>query len=300
MPSAVEFTVSLAPFPATFSADTPQVWADALVERLSVAPAVPWQSFLNQTTVPTSDYGPLLLNGKEWRVWDSTLGAYTYHTQNGAGLVAASVPVSKLSTWTEPGMILVSNDSNVPTLLASTGTTDGQVATITTVGGKKRVVWADTFVPAAPGNYFDARISAPQTIEVGGVTQTVGFDTGYVDPGSQWDGTNFRFGGVSPAQVWVFGISVQLEAGTGAVTNLKVQLDIRREGSMSNTLGVYQEAAAVGDGVVVSTTGIMVMGAGESWVDAGITINGTAGAPGDDVVVAANAANTRFWGYRIL
>ena len=299
MPSPVEFSVSLSPLPSEGSW-TPQQLAELIAARLTVAPQDEWNSFQIGGSAPTSNIGPWLKNGREWYVFNSGTGAYVPLTTDGIGLLAASVAVSKLAAWTEPGMLLVSNGSNVPTLLPSTGTTDGQVATISTVGGKKTVTWADTFVPAAPGNYFDVRISVPQTIEVGGVTQTVAFDTSVLDPGSQWDGTNFRFGGVSPGQVWCFGVEVQLEAGTGGVTNLEVQLDIRREGSMSNTLGAYKEVASVGGGTVVSTTGMMKMGAGESWVDVGITINGTAAAPGDDVVVAANAANTRFWGYRVL
>src|SRR5690242_7083459 len=96
MPAPVEFTISMSSLPSGFTGD-PQELADAIAERLTITPSEPWSSFINGGAEPTSDVGPWLRLGQEWRVWDVGLGAYTYHVQNGAGLVDGTVTGAKLA-----------------------------------------------------------------------------------------------------------------------------------------------------------------------------------------------------------
>jgi hypothetical protein len=100
MPAPVEFTVTASALTAGFAGD-PQEFFDAMVARLTITPSEPWSSFINGGAEPTSDVGPWLRLGQEWRVWDTGLGAYTYHVQNGAGIVDGTITAAKFA----PGAI---------------------------------------------------------------------------------------------------------------------------------------------------------------------------------------------------
>ena len=72
MPSPVSFLLSVATFPANYSA-TPQQFAQDLVNRMTVVPSAPWNSFQVGALVPSSDMGPVLYDtghGMQWLTFD--------------------------------------------------------------------------------------------------------------------------------------------------------------------------------------------------------------------------------------
>ena len=93
MPAPVEFTVRVAALTPGFDGDA-QALATEISERLMITPSEPWSSFINGGAQPSSNVGPYLRNGNEWLVWSDSLGTYTYHVQNGAGLVDATVTLA--------------------------------------------------------------------------------------------------------------------------------------------------------------------------------------------------------------
>lgn len=184
MPAPVTFTLTLAPLPLNFSG-TPQQWATALVDRLTVAPSTPWSAFITGSTIPLSDYGPLLYNAgsgnKEWRVFDTNTGLYTYLTVNGAGIVASSVPVTKLTTdITYAKTVLTFNASGVPTLLGGTLGYTLQMG----ASGPAFVDATMRFYPAR------ARESVAQTVAIDTNLHKVLAATELYDPNSVYDPTN--------------------------------------------------------------------------------------------------------------
>jgi hypothetical protein len=119
MPSPVSFLLSLATFPVNYTA-TPQQFAIDLVDRLTITPSAPWNSFLVGTLIPTSNQGPVLFDtgsGMKWLVWNDGTGAYVDLVVQGDGIVNESVPLSAMAAQT-PGGIFIYDASGNPTTLA--------------------------------------------------------------------------------------------------------------------------------------------------------------------------------------
>lgn len=119
MPAPVQFSLSLAPFPVNYSA-TPQVFAQDLINRLTITPSAPWSSFQYGGSLPTSDIGPVLFNANgayEWKVWNVGSGTYVDLVVQGDGIVNNSIPLSAMGTQT-PGGIFTYDASGKPTTLA--------------------------------------------------------------------------------------------------------------------------------------------------------------------------------------
>ena len=122
MPAPVSFNLSLAPLPANFNG-TPQDWATAVVNRLTITPSAPWSSFQNGGTIGSSNVGPILYNGMQWKVWSTATGSYVDLVVAGGGLVNNSVPLSAMSTQTPGGLFIYDASGNPTTLAPSTAPT---------------------------------------------------------------------------------------------------------------------------------------------------------------------------------
>lgn len=288
MPSPVSFNVQLAPLPANFRG-TPAQWAAAVAARLQISPDVPWSSFQNGGAVPTSDVGPVLYEGQEWRVWNPLTGSYTFHRQNGAGLVDKTVTKAKMASGTAGG-ILIYDAAGRPVELPASSGVNGQVVTL--VGGLP--VYANTFVPGI--HYFEATVSTNQSLNTNGSVQVVEFDTVRSEANVSFDTTNFRVP-VTAGEVWSVYSFLQIEDTSTASTSVQVQLDIRVNGSSNGVSTVYNEGTVDGrfgfgtSGIIkVTTTG---------YLDVAVTpTETTPDAAG--LAIAGNAINTRFGGFRIV
>lgn len=303
MAAPVQFNVSISPMPVR-EAWTAQQLATDIADRLTVSPADSWTAFqVISSTVgvaPTADYGPVLLSANSgtysgktvWLRWDSSTGAYKHVDLDGAYLLDASVTLAKLADVSAAGSVLITDATKTISELTAASGSSGQVLTL--VGGTTPT-WVDTFVPSAPGNYFEANMTAPQVINTGGVLEIVEFDNARIDPSSQFDAANFRFQ-VSEGEIWYFYAQVQVADSGAATTAWDLQLDVRPQGVAGDGFGTYESLAAAIETHNLRTSGIIAVAAGVTYVDVALTCNGT----GADIAVEANVTNTRFGGYRIL
>jgi microcystin-dependent protein len=75
MSNPIRINVSLAPLPTNFKG-TPQAWAQALVERLTLQTESGFSTFVVTDVLPTTDEGPVFLNGTKVYVWDADQSVY--------------------------------------------------------------------------------------------------------------------------------------------------------------------------------------------------------------------------------
>lgn len=220
MPAAVTFTLSLAPLPLNFEG-TPQEFAEAMVDRLTVTPTAPWSSFITGSVIPITDTGPLLYDSgsgnKEWRVWDTGLGAYSYLVVNGAGIVAGSVPVSKLATdLANAKSVLSLNNSGVPTLV--TGTL-GDYLMMGASGPAFVTVPAPTFAPALATN------AGSQTVAIDTVLHKLTATSETFDPQSAYDAANSRYLAPTTGYYAVYA-RAQCDNSGGDATGMEIAISI--------------------------------------------------------------------------
>lgn len=288
MPSPVSFITSIAPLTANWVGSA-QDLLDALETRLTVTPAEPWSSFQNGGTIPASDVGPVLYEGREWRTWNSGTGAYDFHRQNGAGLVDATVTNAKLAAGTA-GSLLKYNAEGRPVEITAASGTSGQVLTL--VSGVP--LYADTFVPGK--EYFEVTASTDQDLNTNGSVQVVSFNTVRDQANVVFDTVNFRVNVVA-GTVWFFYVSLQIEDTGAASTETQVQIDIRRSGASSG-LGTVAAYDAVQSRFGAYTGGLLKF-TSDGYVDVSVTpTETTPSATG--LAIAGNATNTRFGGYRVI
>lgn len=287
MPAPVTFTLSLAPLPVNFSG-TLQDWATAVVARLTIAPSAPWSSFQNGGAIGVSDVGPILYQGVEWRVFDTGLGAYTYLRVNGAGIVAATIPLTKLSAGTA-GSVLVYSGAGAPSELLAASGTNGQVLTL----AAGAPVWTALPTATVPGStYFETTLSAGQNINTDGSTNTVAFDTVKFSNTVTFDTTLHQIPVVA-GQVWYFYGSLQVEDAGAATTGFQMLAVIGTANDVCTvrdyTTAQPRDGFAWGGVLKVTADGFVKMQV--------VATETTPATPG--VIIAANIGNTRFGGYRI-
>ena len=210
MPASVTFTLTLAPLPINFNG-TPQQFGDALVNRITITPSTPWSSFITGSVVPTSDNGPLLFNAgsgnKEWRVWDTGLGAYTYLVVNGAGIVAGTIPLAALATDNSTAKtVFIRDASGVPALV---GGTVSQLLTMTSGG--------PAFATPAPFVASPARAlnAINQTLPIDANLHQVNATSVQFDPNSCYDSSGSDY--VAPATGYYF-VSARYQADNSGGT----------------------------------------------------------------------------------
>lgn len=288
MPAPVAFTVSLAPIPIDFSGSL-QEFATAIADRLTVTPASPWSSFLNGSVIPTSDNGPLLYQGVEWRVFDPTLGAYTFQRLNGTNLVAETVSVNALADGTA-GSVFVYSSSGRPSELTAASGVSGQVVTL--VSGVP--TWVNTFVPGA--ECFEVTLSTDQDINSNGSVIPVEFDTVRFQANVVFDTVLHRVPVVAGTK-WFFYASLQVEDAGAASTDVQFVIDIRKEGASTGVSGV--EAYTTAQTRFGKYFGGLVSITSSGYVDVSVTASeATPANPGFQI--AGNATTTRFGGYRVI
>ncbi len=288
MPAPVVFNITLAPFPVNFTG-TAQEWGTAVADRLQITPVEPWSSFQNGGSIPLSNVGPVLFEEKEWRVFDTVTGLYTYHRQNGAGLVNATVTDAKLASGTA-GAIRIYGADGRPAVLQANGT-DGQVVTQTAAGV---FGLANTFVPSK--EYFETTVSVDQDVNTNGSVHVVDFDT-VRNAANLTFNTGANRAPVTGPTVWFVYANLQIEDTGAASTAVQVQMDIRLNGTSTGvgTVAAYQTAQSR---FGMSTMGLIVVPTA-GYIDCAITATETTPSA-TGLAIAGNDANTRFGGFRII
>ena len=286
MPSPVTFDVQLAALPPGFSG-TPQDLGTAIADRLLITPSEPWSSFILGGAQPSSNVGPWLKDELEWRVWSDALGAYTYHKQDGRGLIAGTVPISALQSTAAPSTALIFNASGVPAAVAGT---NGQVLTAGTDG-------TPAFASPAGGNYFTVRLTASQTYTTNNTPVQVEFDNVGACQNVVPDTASYRVP-VPANSVWFFRVSAQLNHVNGVTPDWEHYINIRPYQDNSLVLG-SNSSGAVAAGLArsgVASSGIYAFG-GAGYVD--VTISSSSTITGPQFQVDNNGGNTIFSGFRI-
>lgn len=220
MASPVAFTLTLATLPVDFEG-TAQELAQAIVDRLTIEPAEPWNSFQVTSSIPDSDVGPVLYEGVEWRVFDEGDGAYTYLRVHGAGIIEGTIPQSAIKTETgQANKVFVWDNSGAPSAIAGT---DGQFL--------KSVAGVPTFVDAEVVHSYAFRAvksSSSQAYTAGSGQARIVFDQESYDLEDVFDSNVFT---VPADGVYDLKASVHTQKETGTPTGIDRILSIRVNGS---------------------------------------------------------------------
>ena len=286
MPAPVTFSVQMASLPPGFEGD-PQALGVAFAERLLITPSEPWSSFINGGAQPSSNVGPWLLDGMEWRVWSDSLGSFTYHRQDGRGVIAGTLPLSALQGTATPKTALIFNAAGAP---AAVSGTPGQVLTAGSDG-------TPVFATPATGNYFTVRLLTSQDYATNNTPVAVQFANVGACQGVTPDVAGYRIP-VTANSVWFFRVSAQINHINGVTPDWEHFINIRPYQDNSLVLG-GNSAGAVTAGLPrsgVFASGIYAFGAA-GYVD--VAIASTSSITGTQFQVDNNGGNTIFSGFRI-
>lgn len=286
MPAPVQFNVRAAALPPGFKGD-PQTMLTAFAQRLIVTPSEPWSSFINGGAQPSSNVGPWLKDGMEFRVWSDLLGTYTYHRQDGRGIIPGTLPLSALQGTATPKTALIFDASGVP---ATVSGTPQQVLTVGSDG-------VPLFTSPAGGNYFTLRMLVSQTYATNNTPVQVKFDNVGACQNVVPDTANYRVP-VTAGSVWFFRVSAQINHINGLTPDWEHFINIRPNQDNSLVLGGNSsgEAAAGSPRSGVYASGIYAFGSA-GYVD--VAIQSTSSVTGNQFQVDNNGGNTIFSGFRI-
>ena len=257
----VTFSISLAPLPVDFKG-TPQEFATAMVDRLTITPSTEWSSFIVGSVIPTSDEGPLLYDAgdgnKEWRVWDTNTGAYTYLITDGAGIKAGSIPVTALVTdLANANKVLIRDGSGV---ISHVGGTAGQQMVIGS-GGNPEFASPDV-LSFAPAKGYAA---GTQSLPIDGALHKLVADTEDFDLENCYDPTNSRY--TAPTNgIYFVSARVQCENSGGTASGMEIAIGTGINGNpvLANRLSNGTSVASPpGDRWYPSVSGLVKLTAGD-------------------------------------
>ena len=296
MPAPVSFSLALAPLPVNFSG-TPQQFAQALVDRLTISPSAPWSSFQNGGSIPGSDQGPVLLNGTEWRVFDTGMGAYTYHVQNGAGIVNNTITLAKLaSDVTKAKSAVIFDASGVVTNV--TTATNGYVLTQTSGGPAFQAL--PTPVPLATANNFQVRLGTAYVYSstTPATTLTVPFDTVSLASSGVTFNTSTHAIALPANSVWYLYTRLQVSDNVGGQANVAHYVGISPVGATTPALGGEYHGSGATTFAGCDTGGIVAIGGTAG--SATVTIESGNGIATGSAFSINTDVNTFFGGFRLL
>ena len=296
MPSPVSFLLSLSTFPVNYTA-TPQQFAQDLVDRLTITPSAPWNSFQVGAVVSSSNIGPILYdlgNGMKWIVWDDATGDYAELTVDGTGVLNNSIPLSALAKQV-PGGLLSYDASGNPVVISPAVSGTGYVLTQQASG-----LFQPVALPTSPGStYFEVTNSGiltfvSSTAPAAPTAQTVGFNSVLAQSGVVFDVTN-HWVPIPSGQVWYFFFQVQLDYA-GSSTTWQVTANITTStaqvvGGLVNSAGSLGRQGLHVGGIIATTSG-----AQNVYVQ--LLPTETTGSS-TNITMGINANNQRFGGFRL-
>lgn len=284
MPAPVEFVIRIASLPPGFSGD-PQALATAIAERLIITPSEPWSSFINGGAQPSSNVGPFLAGGIQWKVWSDALGTYTFQTLDGTGLVSASVKRDAMQDGT-PGTVFIYDAAGRPAMISG-------------LPGQQVVVGSDLipkFGYTATGVYFSLQLSTPFSYMADSASHTVPWDFARFAVGVTPDLASFRMP-VTAGSVWFFFASLQIDSINGATTNATHGISIRPGQLDAIGMGSLLEQVSATSQQGINTSGLFQF-TSDTWVD--VIVASDSSTKTLDFAVSPNGNNTRFCGFRLV
>lgn len=284
MPAPVLFNIQIASLPPGFRGD-PQALATAIAERLMISPSEPWSSFINGGAQPTSNVGPFLAGGMQWKVWSDALGSYTFQTIDGAGLVNLSVTRAAMEDGTPNSSFIY--DAN------------GRPAMVNGLPGQVLTVGADLlpgFAAPATGVAFSMQLGADFDYAADGTSRVVPFSSVVFASNCAPDTVNHRIS-VPAGSLWYFGASLQIENINGAVTDVTHSVNIRPYLLDATAFGSMVSYVPAMPRQGIQTSGLYFF-ANAGAVDC--VVSSTDSVHANDFSVSNNGINTRFFGYRLI
>lgn len=292
MPAPVTFNLSLAPLPANANNYTPQQWAQAVVDRLTIAPSAPWSSFQNGGSIPSSDVGPILFNGMQWKVWDSGAGEYVDLVVEGGGLVSRTVELNALADQS-PGGVLYYDAAGHADILASASGVTGDVITL---AGSGLPVWQTLPAPVTSA-YFEVNLSGNFDVTTDATHVALPFNIVKNQANVAFDTALYRVP-VTAGSVWFFWANIEFSrTTTDPSTDVQISVEVRPNGNSNVGVGGFTGYTADQGQTGVSCSGVLPFVA-NGYADCSVAVlELTPVANG--ITVYANVSLTRFGGFRI-
>jgi hypothetical protein len=229
-------TIDFGTFPTNFDG-TPQEFADRLQDNARFFSTLQFALFVTGATAPSSDVGPWLANGNEWRVWDSDTGAYVpiFIAQESLRyFIGSSAPDEEIyEFWIE------TNGSGIPQALkiwhsgawtdVYAATLSGYVTTAYLAANYSTTTQMNTAIAAAitaAAKRYPVRAepSVTQTVLVDGNNHKVNFANVVFDPEDVWDEANSVY--EAPVNgIYLVSAELQVDIGTAVASGMEMGLD---------------------------------------------------------------------------
>ena len=239
MPNLVPLALQISPLPPGFQG-TPQDLCDAIEARAQIVTDQAYSLFIVGASAPTSNEGPLFLNGQTPYVWDPTTGAYI------------PVPLNSKSLRYTLSTVLPSDNTNydVVFLLDPASTPSGNPLSIkvwyngawTDIGATQAYLAANFYNQTqtnqqitnaiAGTNWYPFRaiLNANQAVAGNSGDNAILFNSKVYDPGSVFNATTGVF--TAPvAGVYRFTFSENAILSSGTPTAISVMPKLKKNGT---------------------------------------------------------------------
>lgn len=294
-------TIDFGTLPQTGQGYTPQTLADRLGSNALVFSSQEFALFVTGNTAPTSNVGPWLANGNEWRVWDSGTGAYVPITidQESLGYFIGS---------TTP-------DQNVYQFWIQTNGSGQPLALKTYYSGAWTDVYANTLAGYATlaylsANYYTqaqtdaaitaavdaqqkysaaARLTSDQSVAISGAAVKLTFDNEVFDTGSVYNAALSRY--VAPVDgIYQVSLGLQVDNDTGDASAMEIGILISVNGGANLVGSGTSVASPPGSRWYPNLSGLVELSQGD-YIEAFIIVNDGVLA---GLVDVSNNENSRF------
>lgn len=258
MPSRLPVTLDFGTLPQTGQGYTPQQFANILGTNGAIFTEQEFALFVTGSTAPTSDVGPWLANGNEWRVWDDDTGTYVPITIDQGSLgyiisdsepdpdiyqfwIKTAVGGSPLGlftyysgAWVDVYASTIGGYMTVAafnTAIANYSTTaqmntaisNGDAATLASANA-----YTDAQIAALPGGLNPRPASATnssQSVTADGSPVTVNFDSVEFDPDGVYDAGGSRY--VCPVNgIYQVNVDLQVDNSSADASGMEVSIGI--------------------------------------------------------------------------
>lgn len=234
MPNQLPLTLDFGALPQTGQGYDPQSFADRLGINAKIFTEQDFALFVTGSTAPTSDVGPWLANGNEWRVWDANVGAYVPITIDQASLgyfIGSVAPDPAIyQFWIEttaggsPLALKIYYSGNWTDVYAS------QFANYSTTAQMNAAI-AAAVAGASPQTYpAQATHNAAQTIDVDNAFHLIVLDNAQINPApAPFITASSRY--VAPVNgIYKFSAIVQIDDVNSTPASLQMQVGVFKNG----------------------------------------------------------------------
>lgn len=300
MPSRLPVTLDFGTLPQTGQGYTPQQFANILGTNGAIFTEQEFALFVTGSTAPTSDVGPWLANGNEWRVWDDGSGSYVPITidQGSLGyIISDSAPDPTIyqfwiktaiggsplglftyysGAWVDVYAATIGGYMTVAAFnaaIASYSTTAQMNTAITTAANTAQAnaiatseAYTDAQIAGIPGaNFYPARAdsSGDTNVPTNGASTIIALDSEEFDPSGSFNTGTYLY--TAPVSGYYHvDVDAQITNDTGDVTGMEIQINVDTNGGA----GVFGNGTSVasppGNRWYASVSGSVHLNAGDT------------------------------------